>query len=143
MDDWLDAFEPDRSEYDKVCLKSKELNEQKDCSVISVAIACDIEYMEAHKVLARLGRKAGHGCNLRIMERAIKTLGFQFTRKAIRQANDSKYTPLTIETALPKGRYICDCAGHVFAVVNGVVQDWSSDNRLHIKSVYKIEKLED
>lgn len=142
-DDWLNAFKPDTSLYDKVCLKSKELGENNDCSVIAIAIAADLDYMAVHKVLARLGRKAGSGCSSYLIRKTLQTLDVPYIERHLRQKNTNKYTPKTIELALPKGKHICNCYGHVFALVNGVVQDWTQGRNHHIKSVYTIVKTKE
>ena len=120
-------------------IKSKEISqrmcETNDCAVKAIAIACDVPYRVAHKALELQGRKKRGGSALSWIHNAIKGLGFEI--------NAVDTTAKTI-TSLPRDRqhnqgyYIALVSGHVAAMVDGQVEDWSEGRRNRIKVLYKI-----
>lgn len=130
---------------------SKAKGETNDCTVRALAAATGESYEDAHAALAKHGRpyrkgpKAlGNRLNGRItitcpaLEKAARDLGYDF-----RIMEPSEYSAKTMVTAardrkLAKGHYICMVRGHVAAVVNGEVIDWTDGRRHQIKEVYQI-----
>ena len=57
-----------------------------------------------------------------------------------KQANGSKYTPKTLAKAYPKGRFLAFSRDHVFALIDGKVQDWHEGRRYHIINVHQLKE---
>jgi hypothetical protein len=77
------------------------------------------------------------------MEKAARDLGY-----SLRVMDRSEYRAKTMITAardpnLAKGRYICMVRGHVAAVVDGQVIDWSDGRRHQVKEVYEVVPSQD
>jgi hypothetical protein len=80
-----------------------------------VATVFGIPYAEAHARLAKLGRKPRAGFRFRYRE--VQNLGLELR---------PEFSCQHLKTVLPEmasGRFIVRVAGHVFAVVDGVVVD--------------------
>lgn len=89
-------------------------SESKDCAVRAVSIACDIPYHEAHERFSKAGRKPNNGVDLELL---VKVMG--------KRPYDGSMTLSRFLAFKPKGRFVAIKRGHAFAVVNGVVHDWS------------------
>ena len=120
--------------------KHREIKkETNDCFVIATSIVCRMTYKAAHELCAKYGRKEGRGLHTQPILRAVESMGFSVEPvKRLKQKNGSKFTPKTIGDKLKRGYYLCFCRGHVFAVVNGDVEDWTEGRKHFIKSAYKI-----
>jgi hypothetical protein len=85
------------------------------------------------------GRKPRKGATTFEILRAVINMGFKIEGvKKLKQKNGSRYTPKTIGDKLKRGYYLCFCNGHVFAVVNGDVEDWTNNRKHHITQAYKV-----
>lgn len=114
------------------CLtESKALGERNDCTVKAIAIAGDLSYHQTHEMLSRKGRRRGHGCVTVQWEAAMRDLGLEWTETSRpRKPNGQGYTMKTIARAFPRGRHIVRVRGHVAALVDGKVEDWT-EGRQH------------
>ncbi len=119
-----------------------KMNEKRDCAVIATALTCQVTYETAHAALKAAGRKDRKGTQFPTTTvPAIKALGYQVTEVlSNRQPNGSRYTPKTIGNKLKEGYYLCRCARHIFAVVNGMVLDHSQGSNRRITQIYEVSK---
>lgn len=110
-------------------------HERNDCGVRALAIAANVPYAEAHRALELCGRKPNHGTYSHQAERAFELLTLRSMERvdvhALRtEAAKGRYycwpTITQFLKAHPKGRYFVCSQRHAFAVVDGVVHDWSS-----------------
>lgn len=125
----------------KTCLSSSEAkNERNDCAVKAVAIATGVGYEKAHSVFAKLGRRNGRGVSWEQMVKAIKQCtGHDINYDQIFKPNGQRYTGRTIGQALPSGKYILIFKGHVAALVDGVIEDWTEARCKRILGYWKIK----
>ena len=116
-------------------------NETNDCAVIATCLAGRLEYHEVHKAFGEYGRRKGMGVPIHIIWFVWKRLGLKFEMFEPRQGKTGhRYTPKTIGKQYAKGYYICETERHVFALINGVVHDWTDGRKHPIKAMYKITK---
>jgi hypothetical protein len=112
--------------------------ENRDCSVRALANAADIDYDEAHDLLAYHGRPDKRGVDHKTLMSAyrdagftkIKTFGttkmawhFNFNYKDIIESKEKGITLDNFCKKYNKGRFIVVYAGHALAVVNGSIID--------------------
>jgi len=117
----------------------KRLNEKNDCAVIALSIVMRTTYKEAHTICAMAGRRVRGKTYTRQTFNAIQEAGFALEPvKRLKQKNGSLYTPKTIGDKLKKGYYLCFCRGHVFAVVNGDVEDWTEGRQHRITEAWRV-----
>lgn len=128
--------------WDAMATASAAHNEHNDCTVKALSAATGIDYADCHKAMAKAGRKNRRGCHFHITGRdAAKALGFK-----METVPDSKYSAKTMITAerdraLKSGRYVLRVRGHVAALVDGKIVDWSQGRRHIIKSVYQFTPI--
>lgn len=99
---------------------SKRAKQKNDCTVRALATARGLPYDDAYDLLAAAGRKCGRGFAFSkwINEQPwAKKISFPAV-KGKRRMN-----PATFSQQFPHGRFVCQVAKHVFAVIDGVVHD--------------------
>jgi hypothetical protein len=115
------------------------MSESQDCSVIALALTCRTDYKTAHDWLMAEGRGTGESFSVATMLRVAEENGFRvIVLDDLRQPNGSRYTPRTIGARLPEGYYLCTSRGHVFAVINGIVEDWTNSRTHRILRAHQI-----
>lgn len=127
-------------QYNEVFSRSKELNERNDCVVKAMAISCDISYDQAHEAHQKVGRKHRRGFVTDNIEDVYENIGanLELIGEPPKQPSGYSYTPKTIHKLCQQGRFICFCRGHIFAVVDGEVLDWTANTKHRITKVYKV-----
>ncbi len=131
----------DKYEVLKKSRYRKQLKEKNDCTVIASAITFRMPYKKAHEMCRIAGRTIGDGFYSKHIFALMRIRGFKITPvKNLKQKNGSRYTPKTIGKRLKRGYYMVHVNGHVLAVVNGVVHDWSKGRQHHITSAHKITR---
>lgn len=128
-----------------------QMNETNDCTVIATALTVGVSYEDAHAALKAQGRKHRRGAYMPQQERAIKALGGKIKRKLsahltihgqkLRQSNGAKYTPASIGRDYNKGIFYCFVRSHCFALIDGVVQDWTAGRRHLVTEIWEIEPV--
>ena len=126
--------------YKELCKASDRVNETNDCMVKATAIAGRMSYQDAYNLCRLAGRKDRRGASVFLTMAAMKGRGYTIDSMGCPvQKNGSRYTSLTIGNRLKRGRYICVSKGHVFAVHNGEVCDWTNGRRHRIIEAYKVK----
>ena len=102
----------------------------RDCSVRAISIAADIPYADAQQAFKEAGREDGKGTPWEVSCALYERLGFlrHHTRRchyAGRRAVVRYMTVAQFIRAHPKGRFTLHRRGHAFALIDGVVHDWS------------------
>jgi len=119
----------------------KRLDETNDCSVIALSIVARMTYNKAHEICRIQGRKHRKGMYTYDTFAMLRHLGFKIERvQQLVQKSGSRFTPKTIGNKLKRGYFLCFCNGHVFAVVNGDVEDWSNGRQHRITHAYKVTR---
>jgi len=126
-------------------------NEANDCTVRALANASGMPYKLAHKIMAKAGRKVGHGMTADEWVPVLNRLGF--TLEAIYgTTRGAKYMSfktgmsarpgITLENLIPRlgnGRFIIKIRGHVLTVVDGNVIDYGHNSAgSRVQAVYKL-----
>lgn len=99
---------------------SKRQKQKNDCTVRALATARGLPYDEAYDLLADAGRKCSRGFRFSTW---INTQPWakRITFPAVK--GQRRMNPAAFTQQFPRGRYICQVARHVFAVIDGVVHD--------------------
>jgi hypothetical protein len=133
-----------------------KFGEVNDCSVKALAVAADIPYMEAHKLLEAKGRKKGQGAYTYMYHSVLKELGFILTRVDsdemqakypysktggyIYKQLTTKHIDLYPEAWADGHTYLLQMSGHVGAVRDGKLHDWTKGRSKRLISIYRITK---
>lgn len=132
--------------YERLNKAIGNTREKQDCPVVAVSLLCDVSYNDARIALKRVGRRKNCGISnymgfLSVFEQFNKNL-VQLNSLQVypikSNGNRGCYTPISIVKAFPKGKYLLITRNHAIALIDGVVQDWSVNNRLHIKKIYAV-----
>lgn len=128
--------------YDKTSLHALRHNETADCTVRALSIAADISYDEAHQICEDLGRPHRRGFRMPV-EQCFKLAGCVATK--VDHTYRSSYgthqmTVATVAKRFPRGSYIARIRGHVLAIVDGQVQDWSVGRRFKLNGLWRVTK---
>ena len=117
---------------------SLAFNEKNDCAVKAIAISHNVEYSQVHKMLKAEGRVNRQGTYRHQQEAVSKLLGATFIDTIPRKAGGGQITVSTIGRYFPKGRHMVFTRGHVLALVDGVVQDWTAGRKHRVLNVWTI-----
>lgn len=112
-------------------------HESNDCAVCAVAISTGTEYDRAHALLAQLGRRPRGRTSMAAILKAITLLGFEAidVTHLVRARTVSQ-----VPRHLIAGSYMVGTAGHVLAVKDGVVEDWTAGRQHRVRKVWRIVK---
>lgn len=103
-----------------------------DCGIRAVAIACQLSYLDARKLLkdyASTGKQGNRAVARGIykddMDAALRSLGWRWQPAPKLSGRKARYFDL------PQGRLIARMARHYAAVIDGVLRDdWDSSNKM-------------
>lgn len=139
-------------EYQALVCAAQGVGETNDCAVKAVALVCGVPYGVAHKKLADLGRKTGHGTNTRLITTAIQELGKMVNyvnQESItalypgvhaRKRYITSYQPARFESVWKTNHrtYLAFTKGHVFAIIAGTVHDWTANKSKRVTCLYEV-----
>ena len=129
--------------YQATSIQSDDEDEANDCAVVATSIAFDEDYKKIHAAFARAGRKRRHRTSRLITHIVWRLLRMRSFKCAVQisdpyQPNGSRYTVRTIGKAFPKGRFLVFVVGHIFALVDGVVEDWSRGRLFRVIDIWEV-----
>lgn len=138
-------------EFLSISKESSLYREKSDCAVKAVAVACDVSYGKAHRVLKELGRKNRQGTYFHMTKAACEKLGFKLIsrdpREFIFKYPKAHHVLKSVTTNHPDrfpntwrdGKtYLFRVNGHILAVKNGVNCDWSRGRAKRCRNIYEV-----
>jgi hypothetical protein len=112
---------------------------RNDCVVRALSIAANRPYEECDELFVKFGRKRNHRTDHNIS----KLVHAHLNSEVVSDHLKGQWPTLTqFIKANPKGRFVLTRNGHAFALVDGVVHDWSRGTgaRSRIVKAWKVEK---
>jgi hypothetical protein len=132
---------------------SSAKGETNDCTVKALAAATGESYDDAWAALNRHGRPFRKGPKAMLktingrraivcpaLEKAANELGFDFRVMEKHEYRAKTMVTAERDPALRNGGFICMVRGHVAAVVDGEVIDWTEGRRHQVKEVYELKR---
>lgn len=118
---------------------SREYNERMDCAVVMGAVAANVPYEDAHAAFELAGRKPRNRTPWPVLHRAMDILDVRLIPVPVPK---KVKTPITLEKWAKKnpGTYVAYVRGHIFAVKDGKVEDWSAGRRHRITHFWEVDK---
>jgi hypothetical protein len=143
-------------EYQKAIAASGAAGDNNDCFPTAIALLTGLDTEAVRKAFADAGRKSGQGTRWGVARAAVGALGYKMERLPIKWKHEMIATYPGVHKNLQNittrhpARFAAQWAGqnvllhvngHVAAVVNGRMLDWSINRSMHVLDVYKIVKL--
>lgn len=139
-------------EYVALTKEQQLYREDNDCTVKALALTTGISYAEAHKLLASLGRVNGKGFSSFLTREAVAHTGkrirqvkvieeivHQYPGKHKNKLRATTHQPARFPGAWKNGKtYMAFTKGHVLAIVDGVVHDWTSEKSFYILNMWEV-----
>lgn len=123
------------AKYERLSKVATEVyNEKMYCSVLALAVVADVSFGKAHAALKRAGRKDRRRTPMPILFTACKELGVDV---GVEEATTG-VTVSKICKRLDKGTYLIMTRGHIAAMVDGVVHDWTQGRRHRVVATLAI-----
>lgn len=131
---------------------SSSVGENNDCAVKALALVTGVDYLTAHSKLSDLGRKKGAPTKNAHLRQAVKDLGFtlkpvhrhqiisQYPGNHKNKKNITTHHPARFPAPWRGKTFMAFTKGHVLAIVDGKVHDWTSLKSLYIISLYEVTK---
>jgi len=123
---------------ERVFSTSVSYGEKNDCTVKALALSTKLSYEDAHELLRLRGRKNGRGCHSYVWGPAFNDAGYTLVPVFIKAK-----TVMGIEkdpNFKKSNNYVVLVRGHILAVRDKKVLDWTNGRRHRILAVYKVEK---
>lgn len=117
---------------------AKYYKDRNFCTVVALAVTCQQSFGKAYHTMKRLGRQDTKGAQYGLIYKAVDILGFKAEKVNGLYGKQVK----SVTKLLPStGLYMVHVRGHVLAVRNGEVIDWTEGRAHRIIRVYKIERV--
>lgn len=114
----------------------KEMGEDRDCTVVSLAQVLEIPYREAHSIMRlHAGRVNGRGSHMGPVSDAYPA--------ALKRVSGLPMRSITLAEFCRvhnTGRYWVEVTGHALAVVNGKILDHSRKVRRLVVRAWRVDK---
>jgi hypothetical protein len=131
---------------------ASSVNENNDCAVKAVAIACNADYHIVRDMMERLGRQTGKGTPWEVIYAAIDQLGYKrvwvneydLIRQYPKGHRDvlksvTTHHPDRFNAVWANGKtYLMSTGGHILAIVNGVNHDWTRGTARRCKGLWEV-----
>jgi hypothetical protein len=115
----------------------KYYNDNNFCTVIALAVCCNVGIGKAYHAMKRAGRKDRKGAVYHVTYSALHALGYR--EKVVHNIYGVQVRSITKH--LPnKGMFMVHVKGHVLAVRDGVILDWTEGRRHKVLMVNEIVK---
>lgn len=117
-----------KADWDRMCEHSKLLKEANDCTVKAITAVTGVHYVDVHALLAKHGRPHRRGAQKHTQYRTLKDLGFVYRNVKLKDCKTVRTLGRRFRGV--KGTFLAWTRGHVLAIVDGEVLDWTN-GRLH------------
>lgn len=115
----------------------KYYNDMNFCTVIALAVCCNVGIGKAYHTMKRAGRKDRKGARFGAIYEGVHALGYR--EKLVPNVYGVQVRSITKH--LPsKGLFMVHVRGHVLAVRDGVILDWTDGKRHKVLTVSEIVK---
>ena len=106
-----------------------------DCVIRAIAIAADKDYKDVYNTARQLlGYTPRNGVHKKDTKRMMQAFGGRW--RATMTIGSGCTTHLKEGEVPMNGRLVCNCSGHVVAVINGVINDTYDPSREGTRCVY-------
>ena len=119
-------------------IAEKYYNDYNYCTVIALSVCCNVGIGKAYHTMKRTGRVDRKGARFGMIYDGVKALGY----KAVAIDNVYNKQVKSVTKLLPSvGHFMVHVKGHVLAVRDGKVLDWTEGRSHRIIAAYQIIKI--
>ena len=119
---------------------AKYYNDDNFCTVIGLAVACDLSFGKAYNIAKRtVNRSHRRGLKVHAIHKLYESMG-----KALIPCAVPCKTLMTLSRSVPPtGRYMYLTASHCAVSRDGIVEDWCAEfpKKNQIRTAFKIEDI--
>lgn len=119
--------------YKRLKKQASKKHDYNYCTVIATSTVCEMSYNRAYKKLERVGRKHRRGTWM--LYEVIRRQGYDMQEVE----NTKGMTVSKFAELYQKGTYLLHVRAHVVAIVDGVINDHTSEEVLKRKSKRRIK----
>ena len=108
--------------------------------MVALSILTGRKYPKVHALLKELGRVDGGGTYIEQWLGAVPFLGKTLRTRVHnpRKDNGGRYTLKSIGKGYPKGKYLVRVRGHVLAMINGEIHDWTNNRQFRVIGIFRV-----
>lgn len=118
-------------------LESRRFGENHDCAVRAIAAVSGFSYADVRAYLASRGRRKGRGTANYLIAETLNLLEVKRTERPDLKAKGK--TVRTLARVIPKtGKFLVNTRGHILAIVDGEVLDWTKGRLHRVESVLEV-----
>jgi hypothetical protein len=142
-------------DFHKLDTERREMRDNNACAVIALCAVTGAPYKQVYDLLAKHGRKHGKGTYWNAENKVLADLGFKRTRVHLDQLiakyplphcnvlkNVTTHHPRRFPGCFPAGKLLAWTRGHILAIVDGEVLDWTVNSPCRITSMDIITPIE-
>jgi len=115
----------------------KHYKDTNFCTVVAVATVCEMSFGKARIKMEKAGRPHRYGAYQWQYHEVIQRRGYKIEPVYGYEGHHVK----TMGKKLGQGKWLVNVRGHVLAVVDGKINDWSEDRSLRVREVFKVTKI--
>lgn len=136
------------AKYDDLLKEAQALNQRNYCGPLAIAVVANIELTKSLELFEKLGRNRRSGVFKYMYQQVLKDLGF--TMREVKAPNLELLDPVMALSTNSVARnreawggktYLARGDGHICAIVDGEVVDWTANRRMRIIELFEIVKV--
>ena len=120
--------------YESIQRDSDAAGEDNDCAVTAVTAITGIGYQAVRRRFAEKGRSDKRGVWDEIMIMVLNSYGLDVVKREFHNIK----TMTSLEMFIPHGKFLVTLDGHVAAVIDGVIHDYTAQSRKHVKEIFQV-----
>ena len=139
-------------DFASMAKEARDMNDRGFCSPVSVAMLTGESFAKVKEMMEERGRRHRAATHQHIANAVLEELGFKRVKVNLQDVlasypkphcnvlkNVTTHHPRRFPQAFdPSKKYLAHVRGHVLAIIDGEVKDWSVNNSLRI---YKLEEV--
>lgn len=148
---------PVTNEYGQIRQQIAATGDDNACFPAAIAVLADLPFETVQKAFAEAGRQTGKATMFSVAHEACKALGFQLKKLPTKWELDMIYSypgvhknlknittrhPVRFAKAWAGQSVLLHVNGHVAAVKDGKMHDWSINRSMHVMAVYQLVKID-
>ena len=112
-------------------------NDSGYCAVLATAVVCDLSFGKALSFSKKVGRQHRKGSSLQMI-RTMLSLNNKILTELPADIHGKTLKTVGRNASATTGRYLYLVKGHIAAVRDGILEDWSTDSSRRVLAVWQV-----